>query len=290
MMQIDFLPSARLRIDEYLHRVRDRLEGTESVDSDEVIDDLRRHIERELADAPQPISEGDVARVLDCLGRPEEIVKDDEVDWWRRTALRLQKGPEEWRLAYLSLLALSLGVVFFALSVPVAVVADAVVGGDGASEYLLAFGLLAGLLWIATSLLMSRAALTASGPMLSAEKKWLIHPSLVVSYVVLGGVALFWPAVAGFALWMAAHPYKDPLFDRDGLGTYSGALASGAVLTAFWWTILALAMRRRFGMLRVLFRPFADNWTGQRTWTFVRIAWEATLLFVGVTALLWIKT
>ncbi len=75
-------------IDRYLESVRDRLKAAPSVDAQEVVEDLRGHIERELAGMEPPICDAAVAQVLQRLGTPEQMVDEGELSWWRKLLLR----------------------------------------------------------------------------------------------------------------------------------------------------------------------------------------------------------
>ncbi len=70
MMTVEYSANAKRIVDDYLRAVRDRLQASESVDTEEVMDELRGHMEKELAGSTQPVSEADVNKVLDRLGPP----------------------------------------------------------------------------------------------------------------------------------------------------------------------------------------------------------------------------
>jgi len=266
MMTVEYSEVARSRIEEYLRAVSDRLKTSESVDANEVVENLRGHIERELSDVTQPVSETDAKKVLERLGPPEQVIGDEDMSWWRRMILRLRRGPEDWRLAYLSLGILIVGT------------------------------LLAGPLGMIASFLLSRAALSVAKEPDPPAKKWLIYPSLVIVYAMVAFVGLLWPAYAlGGLVGELNHGhgsllYKDPFFDNDGLGTVLAVLASGGAGLSLWWSLLWVGVRSRPRMLRVAFRPFADNWTGRLFGKVVIGVWVATVLLGVAAALLWIKT
>ncbi|MHC5076890.1 MAG: hypothetical protein ACYTFM_10725, partial [Planctomycetota bacterium] len=71
---------------------------------------VKEHIENELNEVSEPVTFDDLDAVLKKLGSPEKWIPEEEISWWRKIALRLRCGPEDWRLAYLSfaLLILSL--------------------------------------------------------------------------------------------------------------------------------------------------------------------------------------
>ncbi len=151
-MTNEYSAAAKTKVEEYLRAVRDRLHSSESVDVEEVVSGLQGHIERELIGLEQPVSEADVNKVLDRLGPPKQVVGEEEISWWRRMVLSLRTGPEDWRLAYLSLGMLTLGT------------------------------LITGPLGIAASFCLSRAAISLAGEPEPPAKKWLIYPSLILVY------------------------------------------------------------------------------------------------------------
>lgn len=266
MMTVEYSESAKSRIEDYLNAVRDRLKTSESVDAQEVVDDLRGHIERELSGVGQPVSEADVAKVLDRLGPPEQVVDEGDISWWRKMILCLRKGPEDWRLAYLSLGVLVVGT------------------------------LLTGPFGIIASFLLSRAAFSVAKEPEPPAKKWLIYPSLIIVYVFIVFVGLLWPAALGGSVGtlLSRGPgsplYKDIFFDNDGFGTVLVILACGGVGLSVWWSLLWMAGRSRPAIVRVVFRPFAEHWTGHVFGKVVLSVWGLTVLLAGAAALLWVKT
>ena len=265
MMTPEYSQTGQSMIDDYLNAVRDRLKGSESVDAQEVVDDLRGHIERELSGLGQPVSETDINKVLERLGPPEKVVDEENMSWWRKMILRLRRGPEDWRLAYLSLGTLVLGT------------------------------LLAAGLGIVGSFVLSRAALSIAKEPDPPAKKWLIYPSLIIVYSLLVCIGLLWPAALGGVVGELNHGqesvlYKQPFFDNDGVGTILAGMASGGVGLSIWWSLLWIVGRRHPALVRVIFRPFAENWTGRVFGKIVLAAWVLTLALAGAAAWLWLKT
>ena len=264
MMTAEYSENTQSRIEDYLNTIRDRLRASDTVDAHEVVDDLRGHIERELSAMAQPVSDADVKKVLDRLGPPEQVVDEADMSWWRKLILRLRRGPEDWRLAYLSLGVLIIG---------------APLGGIG----------------IIGSFLLSRAALAVSKEPDPPAKKWLIYPSLIVVYTIVVLVGLAWPAALGGGVGELAEQdgrllYKAPFFDNDGLGTILAVLAGGGLGLSVWWSILWGVGHRHPQIVRVAFEPFAERWTGRLFGKITLGVWALTGLFVGAAVLLWIKT
>jgi hypothetical protein len=245
-MTIEYEDNAKLKVKEYLSAVGDRLRASQSVDAEEVVHDLQEHIQRELQKLPQPVSEPDVGKVLSRLGRPEEIVDEQDMSWWQTTILRLRSGPEDWRLAYLSLGLLLLGPV--------------------------------GLLF---SFLLSRAAISLAGEPDPPAKKWLIYPSLIIVYTAIALPLLFWPAFLGGACTNElrhALLRGDGLFDHDGLGTIVLILAGAIFSLAVWWSLLWAVGIMRLEIVHSLFKPFAEVWTRRNFGTITLWMWALTIL------------
>ncbi len=187
------------------------------------------------------------------------------MSWRRKIILRLRRGPEDWRLAYLSLGVLILGTL---------------VGP---------FGIIA-------SFLLSRAAVTLAGEPDPPAKKWLIYPSLIIVYSLIGFVALLWPAFVCGGLIGEVNPaqgsllYKEPLFVHDGFGTTIAVLASGALALSIWWSFLWAVGRRRPSLVRALLKPFAEQWTGRTFGKLVLAVWALTITLAAAVALCWALT
>ena len=94
--------NAQQSLDEYRSKVNILLKGVKSVDSDEIVQNINEHIENELTGYPEPVSSEDLNTILEKLGSPYQWVPEEDIAWWKKFALRLRTGPEDWRLAYLS--------------------------------------------------------------------------------------------------------------------------------------------------------------------------------------------
>jgi len=155
MKELD--PDASRRLEHYLGQMRAALRGSPSVDPEDVETDVTAHIQSELATVPAPVTLSALDAVLERLGSPLRWVPEEELSAWRRVLTHLRAGPEDWRLAYLSLGAFLCG-LFLVPSGPAA----------------------AGLLLV--SYLMARAVLTLfdeQGDALGAQK-WFVYPVLVL--------------------------------------------------------------------------------------------------------------
>ncbi len=257
MMQ--FTSEAEKVRDEYFRQVRAYVGAAKTADPDEVLGDVREHIEQELQDTTQPVSAEDLEAVLKRLGSPRQWVSEEDLTWWRQMTMRLRNGPEDWRLAYLSL-----GVLIFGI-------------------------LLAGPLAILGSFCLSRAALGISDRDEIQAKKWLLYPSLLIVYFLIAIPLAFWPAfvVAGsFGPLFASS--AGPLFDHDGVGTTLAFCSTIGVVLTIWWYLLKITVRRRPNLPKSVFKPFADSWDQRWLGRAVLIAGLATVALTTITCLLFI--
>ena len=118
---IELTTRAHKHLDRYLGEVRASLAACPSVDSVDVERDVREHIDKSLSESPKPVDLPDLARVLEQLGSPSQWVTEEELPWRRKLRLRIRRivtrlcsGPEDFRLAYLSIALFALALFTFA--------------------------------------------------------------------------------------------------------------------------------------------------------------------------------
>ncbi|MFP5246066.1 MAG: hypothetical protein ACLGH0_05185 [Thermoanaerobaculia bacterium] len=228
---IELTPDAKVRFEQYLQRMRDTMRGARAVEAAEVEQNVREHVEVALAAVPAPVGTDRLAAVLEQLGPPEQWLPEDERPMWRRTMDRLITGPEDWRLAYLSLGLLTL--MFMTL----------------------AFG---GFFLIVPAFLLSRAwvaHMTERGETLDA-RRWLVLPPIVIVFVLFIGLML----AGGIVLAGAVVLENDlPVLGIEGPDVNAGeAFAfSGYLMTAagIWWLFLAALFALLLEPIRTLFAP-----------------------------------
>jgi len=228
---IQYTLDAQVLVDDYLRQVRAYVGASPTADVNDVLRDIQEHLERELSGAAQPVSADEVRQVLARLGSPAAWVSEEEMPWWRKVILRARRGPEDWRLAYITFGLVLLGVLFgwifcdtyrYGGNPVVAHVrqydsrgADpaqrAYVGEDGRpidqfeietgrQSVSHQFNWSAFALFVAVSFITARAVLSSAGTpcRLPSGQKWLTYPSLIMVCTVLGAILLGWaPAVAG---------------------------------------------------------------------------------------------
>ena len=257
---IELTPNAQKSLDKYLHQARAYLKGAKSVDAAEVEQNITEHIENELAGAAEPVSAEELETVLQKLGSPQQWVPEEELPWWRKMMLRVQTGPEDWRLAYIS----------FALFV---------------------FGILllpTGFILIGAGFITARAAVSVveDATLLKAQK-WLLYPCLITVYLALLGAFLALPLFGLVPLW---EELEGTLSDRfrivDDMHYWwaGGSFFAGSL--GLWWLIQAVVLFVRPNIPKVLFRPFADGFN--RKWALVLICVGFVVLVASLVALSWV--
>ncbi|MHC4394915.1 MAG: hypothetical protein ACYS1A_04605 [Planctomycetota bacterium] len=247
--------TAQNRLDKYLSRARASLHTCTGVDADEVESDIRAHIETELEGTDEPVSLKNLEAVLDRLGSPTQWVPEEEISWWRKIILRLRTGPEDWRLAYIS----------FAL-------------------FVLAFliGRQAFFVLLLASFCISRATLLMTpNPEQLGGQKWLIYPSLLVLYIPLLIMLLILPIIPVVIMaetqtqTLSNHSSNLGLIPNyyPGSQFYTFWISVGFAVVGLWWIILGILGCAGSTLLKVIFRPFADNFKRR---------WAGLLLGIGI--------
>jgi hypothetical protein len=249
-MMITLSESAEKSLHDYLQRARMYLRGSKSVDANEVEQNITEHIEHELEGAAEPVSRDVLDAVLTKLGKPQQWVPMEELPWWWRIIFRLRSGPEDWRLAYISLALLLAGL----LTLPYAPT---------------------GIVLILAGFLASRAAIAEAGdPKELKAQKWLLYPSLITVYVFVLLLLLSWPVGLLFSI---AEGYEREF--RESYSRFSNetdywviALSIICAGLGLWWSILAAMFLKPRRLLRAFFWPFAEK---------VRSKWATRLLLIG---------
>ena len=257
---INLSDSAKKCLDKYLQQVRNNLRGCKTVDADEVERNVIEHIESEFEAATAAVSFEELDTVLQRLGSPRQWIPEEELPWWRKIILRVQTGPEDWRLAYLSFGLLVVGFML-PLSLPILILASFVV---------------------------SRAALSANNYRIEVKaQKWLIYPSLIIVYLVLLCSFLGLPLLGLIPLaydWerIIRETYKI----SDDMPYWLAACSVFVALIGLWWLILGVVLLARPNIPKVLFRPFADGFN--RKWALVLLCVGFALLVFSLASLYWI--
>lgn len=252
---INLTDNAKKHLDNYLQQVRDCLKVCSSIDADEVEQNIKEHIESELQGSTEPISYDALDDVLKKLGSPQQWVPEEEIAWWRKIILRLRKGPEDWRLVYISfglfLLSFLVGkqMPFFAVFLwPIIIF-------RGTSTVVFLFA----------SFFVARAALAVVPDRNKlGGRKWLLYPPLIIVYAGLVVLMLGWP-IAPLRLDVYKYTLSEPLFLVMGL----------------WLVLLGMTICIWPKLVRAIFSPFADWW--KRIYAVTLIVAGAVLVLAFLT-------
>jgi hypothetical protein len=234
---IDFTPEAKRKFDEYLQRMRFSLQGRRAVEPQEVEQNVVEHVEAALAGVPSPVGQERLGEVLTQLGPPERWLPEDERTMWRRFADRFMAGPEDWRLAYISLGITALMIVFLPVG---------------------------GILLLLPGYLVSRAyveLLSDRGEPLGA-RKWLVLPPILLLMVLICAAAVLGPAgaIGGILSEIGIRDLGWEWQNRaDRLRIFSGLLSIG---TGAWWIVLSGIFAMLMRPFRFLFLPLTANLRG----------------------------
>ena len=229
---IDLTQEAKEKFDEYMRNVRRSFGGSEVEQS------VREHIEAALTGVPAPVGAASLTQVLSHLGSPEQWVADEERPSWRRVIDRLMRGPEDWRLAYLTF---TLTMVALAL-LPIG-----------------------GMLLLIPAYLLARAhvdLMTEHAQPLGA-RRWLVLPPIAILAFLIVSAAVVAP-IAGFAAWGLDQHGFDVLArtNIDSLPVFDHArIVAGwiGIATGVWWLILAGLIAIFVTPFRVVIAPLANR-------------------------------
>lgn len=231
---IQLTDNARQRYDDYLRRMRSAF-GTRSVDADEIEQSVREHVEVALAGVPAPIAEEELGRVLERLGPPERWLGEESRPAWRRALDSIQRGPEDWRLAYLSFGLFFLMVLFFPVG---------------------------GILLLLPAYLVSRATVELvreKGQTLGA-RRWLVYPP--IAFLLFFAVVAF---IVGPAAPAAVFGIEEGAFDRlfrvpaNGFPRFAFNAGGAAIIFGSWWIIAAGLAAVFLRPIRFVFVPLLDR-------------------------------
>ena len=247
---IELSGSAKKSLDDYLRQVRAYLRWSKTMDAGEVEQNITEHIESELGQSGGPVSCDALNAVLGRLGSPRQWVPEEELPWWRKIIMRLSSGPEDWRLAYISLGLLVVAGLLMNYTRPFAIV-------------------------FLASFVAARAAVASSdGEGGLGGRKWLVYPSLIVLYVFVLGVVLF--GVFALGLLLGEELWEiDRVAANVGMEDEVFQCVVATVVAGLWWIVLGVVIYAVPGMVRTIFRPFADRCSRK---------WAIWLLAVGLFA------
>jgi hypothetical protein len=259
---IELTAEANRRLEDYLRRMHARLRGSRSIEPQEIEQNVREHVAIALAAVPAPVGPESLSQVLEQLGPPERWLPDDERPLWRRVTATLMAGPEDWRLAYLSLGLMVLMAILFPVG---------------------------GIVLLLPAFLVARATVEVIGDRGEAlgPRRWLVLPPIFIVVAFLFGTALFVP-IAGFAAWVidgGGFPRFAALMPAPAATASRESLMAGEILIAAgaWWIVLSGLFALLRTQIQTLVRPFAARWRGRHA--LVLTVCGATLIAIGATLL-----
>lgn len=222
-------PDAEALLDRYLAEVRSLGRGLRTVSVQDVIADVREHVFSSLKGTPAPVAEPEMERVLRRVGPAEQWLPLEELPAWRRVSRRLAASPP---LPYVAFALLAVG--FLLPLDPMCVL-------------------------IGASFCLARAAIAHEAPG-NQWQRWLLYPSLIVTYASVGFFLLFWPFAA-----IVDRPYDNhgvpPSLDRL-IPLSPGQtipISAGVIAVGIWVAILSLALVARPTIVRISLYPFAER-------------------------------
>ena len=263
---IRYTPEALAHLDDYLNDVRSAVAGHNSISPDEVEADVRDHVNAALGRVEQPVTERDVASVLERLGPPSQWVADSHRSIWKYLADSLkpvghraienikalpgeayQAGrglvgkvrdlPHGWRLAYVAFGLFALGLIAFPLFPAFLIAAYIAARAD-------------------------IALARERGETLGA-RRWLVYPPIVIVSLALLIALTLWPLAFGAVAADMPRSARTDVAAAIGVPVQmvKGVVGVYAVVGALsvWWIILSLVTLRFPGLPGALFPPFGGR-------------------------------
>ncbi|MHC4213295.1 MAG: hypothetical protein ACYSWP_07990 [Planctomycetota bacterium] len=255
---VNLSDEAKKLLDNYLQEVRVCLEGCTRVDSDEVRQNITEHVEAELAGCDEPVSTASLGDVLDKLGSPEQWIPEEELPWWRKMVCRLQMGPDDWWLGYISFgLLLWFLYLVRSITLPEIIWLPLVILNSPAVGILF---------WL--SFLLARAVASEGGKKLGAQK-WILYPQLILMYLGLAAYMLL-PILLLPILRFGPGFYTFFQKSSESSGNaYWFSLLMLGIPTGIGWALLGLLFMLRPNFLSFLFRPFFQRRNQSLGWILI---------------------
>jgi hypothetical protein len=263
----EFTQEAKKRLDSFLKDLQNSLKGCRSVDRAEVERNVLDHIDDSLAGAASPVDTPQLAEVLEGLGNPSQWIPEEELPWFQRFSMGLRTGPEDFRLAYLSIVLLALAALLFCFF---------------QDENPLPF------LALLFSFCFAQAVLSLfESPSDLGAQAWLVYPSLASIYVPVAIVGLFWTVPFGYETTyqirkLIDEPGKLEEFSQVPMWIYHSHQM--LTLTAGWWFLIGLVGWIFPRFFPSIFHPFLSGWGRKHS---VALAVTSFVVFlVGIMATL----
>ena len=292
---VEFSERAQIRLDKYMRKVSVYLRGCKTVNADDIIQNIMDHIASEVVNSTSPISDEELDNVLKKLGSPEKWVPQEEWPWWKKIIVRLQVGPEDWRLSYLSFAFLLIGILCLLLlgksrstyinnedliNINLIQQMNDVTGLQGSTvlDNQKAHTAISGrrynsllfLIFLFASFIFSRATVNLMTDQQGLiGKKWLIYPSLIAVYVPILCFLILWPVILlGILINQLSHleiwyeKWLDITNAQAGTQKYYILLGLTIVLSlSLWWALFWSSILKHPTPIKNIFRPFFDGFS-----------------------------
>lgn len=251
-------PDASQHFETWLGRVRSSVAGDPTVDAEDVTQDLRAHVHAELEAAPEPVTVGDVDRVLASLGTPSQ---------WSVTTKDAPKERFHIRFERNVMAAVSevqQRVATTDVGMPVLVSILSLVGlftlNDG-------FGLVC----LAVAYFVARSMVTYAPEKVVGRKRWLVYAPLAIGAATATALVLCFPMILEIGATREPH-------SSFSLGT---VWALG-----LWWMCVGFVAGREVKRVRTALKPFAEGFDRSHARMLMLIGaafaiWATVALFPG---------
>ena len=224
-------PDASQHFERWLGGVRRSVAGDPTIDPEDVAQDLRAHVHAELEAAAEPVTVGDVDRVLASLGTPAQWNVTTKDAAKERLHIRVERNV----MAAVSDLQQRLATTD--LGMPVLISLLSLVGlmtiNDGF-----------GLLWLVIAYFVARSIVTYAPEKVVGRKRWLVYLPLAIGAATVTALVLCFPMILEIGDRRGPHPSFSP----------------GSVwVLGLWWMFVGFVAGREVKRVRTALKPFADG-------------------------------
>ena len=218
-------PDASEHFETWLGRVRTSVAGDPTVDADDVAQDLRAHVHAELQAVPEPVTVGELERVLDSLGTPAQWTVNGKEQSRERLHVRLERDVVGAVREVQKRIAADLG---GPLLLGVLTFAGMVTFYDG------------GILLVLLAYFVARSQVTYAPQSVVGRKRWLVYAPLAIGAGSLTALLLFFPMMLD--------------------GPFAGRFRAGDMwVLGLWWVFVGFVAAREVKRVRSLLTPFANG-------------------------------
>lgn len=251
-------PDASQHFETWLGRVRLSVAGDPTIDAEDVAQDLRAHVHAELEAAPEPVTVGDVDRVLASLGTPAQWSVTTKDAPKERFHIRFERNV----MAGVREVQQRLATTDLGTTVLVSVLS--LVGlftlNDG-------FGLVC----LAVAYFVARSMVTYAPEKVAGRKRWFIFLPLAIGAATVTALVLCFPMILEIGERSGPHPSFSP----------------GSVwVLGLWWMFVGFVAGREVKRVRTALKPFADGFDRSHARMLMLIGgsfmiWATVALFPG---------